>query len=187
MELKNSIIQVKNSLIKIKYDNLHQISSGIEEDLLKKNRVDILKRGQKLFNEFYQLGIEARKENLENFKDVQVSELKTLIKEVVQLIVDDKDWILAFICCYLDFSLEFSEFESVGKDVLEIRSGYQFIFDLFKECDDIEPALKTLNDEIRNDFDKKLKCSKECETLVIDKNDIPNNIPKSHSWWFLNQ
>lgn len=186
MNIQNKLESIKECLIKIKNDNLQQVNLNIKESTNAKKRVDILKEGRNLFLKFFELGIVANQENISSLKEISTDQIRNLIKDVSNLIVDDKDWIFFYLSAYLDFCVDFYEFDSIGKDVLEIRSGYQFMTDLFRECNEnIDSVFKKFYAEIGQDFDKKLIDSKEYGTLEINKEEtLTQNIPKNHRWWF---
>lgn len=185
MSIQNILELLRQSLAKIKNDNLNQINLNIKISSNSRIRVDILKEGNNLFRQFFNLGIAATDQNISDLKNYQNDDL---IKDVSNLIVDDKDWILFYLSAYVDFCVDFYEFDSIGKEVLEIRSGYQFMIDLFKECNEnIDDVLKTFHQEIGQDFDKKLLASKECDSLDVNQNEIPRSVPKNHCWWFWNK
>ncbi|RNA11686.1 hypothetical protein BpHYR1_012505 [Brachionus plicatilis] len=188
MNIQSILVPIRQRLLKIKNDNLHQININIKESTNSKTRIDILKEGTDLFKQFLNLGIVANKENVNCLKSVQNGDLKNLVKDVSNLIVDDKDWLLYYLSAYLDFCVDFYEYDSIGKEVLEIRSGYQFMIDLFKGCNEnIDLEFQKFSYEIGEDFDKKLLGSKEYGTLKVIEKDMPRDIPTNHCWWFWNR
>ena len=145
-----------------------------------------MKIGADLFKKFFQVGIEAQKEKINRFQNNNIStEVKILVNETITLILDLKDWIKEFLIFYPIIEFRYDEFESLGEDKCEVRSGFEFMLDLFMNLNEqSEVFFKSLEPDIKPDFDYKIEHAKKCIEFTVEPEDISEFVPKSHVWWF---
>ena len=98
---------------------------------------ELVNVGSDLFQEFFKVGLLASIENIKSFKDLTKNdeELSKLVKDVATLIADDENWIYRFLSGYPYFRIHIDEYEYIDDDVCQVRSGVQFMLDLFKGVD----------------------------------------------------
>ncbi len=152
--------------------------------------ISLLGDGQKLFDNFCLVGCQATRENINKFKDTNSSDIKSLSKETAQFISDNKDWLLLYLCDYTDTIIVDCDY-FLKRDQLVIRSGIQFMFDLFSGIDipnqrsttSVDSIFDYLKFQTIESIDRNIKISKE-NFFNIKKEEIPEGIPSSHHWWF---
>jgi hypothetical protein len=152
--------------------------------------IDFLEDGQKLFDNFCLVGCQATREKINKFKDANSNDIKSLSKETVQLISDNKDWLLLYLCDYTDTIIVDPDY-FLKRDQLVVRSGIQFMFDLFSGIDipnqrpttSVDSIFDYLKFQTIEDIDTNIKNSKE-NYFNIKKSEIPEGVPASHHWWF---
>lgn len=71
---------------------------------------------------------------------------------------------------------------------MEVRSGFQFMMDLFKSVDkmnNLDETLGNLREESVEIFDAQIRLAKEfIEVHTNLDGEMHGHIPKSHTWWF---
>ena len=149
-------------------------------------RMELLNNGISLFKQFFELGCEANIENINSFKNIANNDyLKTLVSEIASLIVENEVWLNRFLSCYPYLVIQIEEYEYIDEDECQIRSGVQFMLDLFKGVDDnADIILNTFNEDLVTDFDARIKLAKELTSFNVKKEDVPCSIPQNHTWWF---
>ncbi len=85
----------------------------------------LIEMGGDIFEKFCELGYEANKNGIESFCNVTEPELKSLVKELVDLIVGTKPWIHHFLTAYLHLFIHIDEGEFIDVGNCECRSGFQ--------------------------------------------------------------
>ena len=148
----------------------------------------MVKNGKQLFYEFFNVGCEANKENITSFGNINNCEYQIEIMNIADKIVNIENWLYAYLLCFPGFGIQVEEHEFDEKCVCEIRSGIQFMLDLFIDTSEsVNLALKSFNDdELIDDIDSKIKYARDCGEFKVSCQEIPMLIPKSHVWWFLN-
>ncbi len=184
MSLQDIITLLINDLKNIKEKHLEwKVDSDDSEAMRNLNK--LIEMGGDLFEKFCELGCEANKNGIESFCNVTEPELKSIIKELADLIVDTKPWLHHFLTAYPHLFIHFDEGEFVGVDNCECRSGFQFLLDLFRGYDsNLDITLQYLDQEARESFDDILNLAKEYTEFQVTKEDIPEGLPKHHNWWF---
>ena len=149
--------------------------------------IDILGHGQKLFDNFCLVGCQATRAKINKFKDANSNDvIISLSKETVQLISDNKDWLLLYLCDYTDTIIVDPDY-FLKQDQLVVRSGVQFMFDLFSGIDlpnqtpstSVDSIFDYLKFQTIESIDTNIKNSKE-NYFNVKKSEIP----ASHHWWF---
>ncbi|CAF0772206.1 unnamed protein product [Brachionus calyciflorus] len=185
MSLNNKMTLLVASLNNIKENHLN-IKCSYDDDIetiliRKKNLGDV---GSDLFEKFCELGCEATKLKLTSFKSVEDEEIKFLVEKISTLLVEIYPWLNNYLPNYPFMFIYIDEYESVGIDACEVRSGFQFMLDLFKGINPkLDDILQKLDEAATEDFDKKIKFGKEWNKFEVEKEDIPEFIPKHHIWW----
>ena len=129
----------------------------------------MVKNGKQLFHQFFKVGCEANKENITSFGNINNCEYKIVIKNIADIIVDIKDWLYAYLLCFTGFGIQVDQHEFDEKCVCEIRSGIQFMLDLFMDTSEmVDLAFKSFNDdELIDDIDNKIKCARDCGEFKV--------------------
>ena len=191
MRLNNLSNELVSKLTNIKMNHLNKKKPTDSSDAKKKNEMELKSTGLDLFENFFEIGCEASKQNIKSFKNLNQIELneeqKLSIKKACELIADTENWLYRFLLFYPGSCIQVDEYEIYDKDICQIRSGMQFMFDLFKGVD--EKMDKTLDyfieEELLNDIDSKIKIAKEFNRIRVKSVDKPNTIPASHDWWIV--
>lgn len=152
-----------------------------------KFKIQLVNRGEKVFKQFFLVGCQAIAENVTSFKDLTCEPLAGLVQDTGRLIVDVQTWLLDFLGNYPYLKIHIDEYEEIDNDAMEVRSGFQFMLDLFKGVDakNLDVALDNLMKEIVDFFDSRIRLAKELIEVHTNLNgEMHSHIPKSHTWWF---
>ena len=151
----------------------------------------LIKNGKQLFYQFFEVGCEAIKVNITSFGIItNNSEYQVVIMNIADRIADIKDYLYDYLDCYSDVCVQIyeSQHEFDEKTVCEIRSGIQFMLDLFMgTSESVYLAFKNFNDdELIDDIDCSINYARDCGEFKVPCQEISILIPKSHAWWFFN-
>jgi hypothetical protein len=137
--------------------------------------------GEQLFKQFFQLGCQACRDQVFFFKDLNDPE----VKASGQLIVEIENWLYSFLSSYPHSKIIIDEHESLENDALEVRSGFQFMLDMYKGVDEqLDSTLATLRDDLTGEFDGQIRLAQQHIEKRIVKDEWYTSIPQSHTWWF---
>ena len=187
MALSEGLKILVSRLTTIKVQHLNKPRPVNSPESISKAEAELLETGNDLFTQFFNVGCQANKENLTSFRNSnQTQNLEPLVSNAGQLIVDTENWLHRFLCNYPDFRIHIDEHESIDKDVCIVRSGLQFMLDLFKGTNTtkLDDTLRYIEEEAVSDFDAKIKLGKEHTRFTVREADVPDHVPKTHVWWF---
>lgn len=159
---------------------------------IKKNSVWLLEEtylfenGICLFQKFCKAGCQATRDHINQFNEYNSSDIQTLASQAAQLIADNKYWILVFLCEYTDTIIIDPQYFEI-EDQLTVRSGIQFMFDLFCGIEissgiytNIDEIFDYLKPQIIDSIDENNKLATQVDYYL----EIPFGIPVTHHWWF---
>lgn len=80
--------------------------------------------------------------------------------------------------------MSLDEYETIENESCVVRSGAQFMLDLFRGIDsELDEMLVIFNDETICDIDSKIRIAKQVDKFKLRKEEIPSNILTTHLWW----
>ncbi len=183
MALSERLTAVISRLVVIKSQHLNKQKSTISSSSISNAESELVEVGSDLFEQFFHLGCQASRENLKSLRNLK--NMDSLVANASKLIVENEKWLNRFLCCYPGFSIHFDEHDFIGKDVCIVRSGFQFLLDLFKDSnEEVNDTLKFLEDESVAEFDHRIRLAKECTAFKVRTEDVPDLVPRTHFWWF---
>lgn len=134
---------------------------------------------------FFKIGLQASKENISSFQKIEKQELRRLIETCAQLIEELSETIYDILSIYKDSHLVDFDESIEGTWVCPVRSGVQFMFDLFRGCyESLDRAFAEIEDDVCKEYDSFIQLSIEHDTFDLKKHEIPTGVPESHYWWF---
>ena len=186
MSLIESLKKVTQQLQTIKQDhvNTEERDNAFERKL--DLPIHLLNPGIKLFTEFVELGREALALEINSFKQIcREDDVNTEIHIIADLIVDLEDWIYHFFSSFTDHRIEYDEYWYHHEDACTVRSGFQFMLDLFSGIgnEKLDGTFKLLQNDLQPWFDERMELSKKLSNFKNNK-PVAEFIPKSHVWWF---
>jgi len=183
MALSERLTAVISRLVVIKSQHLNKQKSTISSSSISNAESELVEVGSDLFEQFFHLGCQASRENLKSLRNLK--NMDSLVANASKLIVENEKWLNRFLCSYPGFSIHFDEHDFIGKDVCIVRSGFQFLLDLFKDSnEEVNDTLKFLEDESVAEFDHRIRLAKECTEFKVRTEDVPDLVPRTHFWWF---
>ena len=152
--------------------------------------------GRELFASFCDLGCAAEQQNIKSLKPIS----NELVKTTAQLLADNQDWLLLFLTEYPD-TIPIEEYSFVTVADLKVRSGLEFMLELYKDIEVVDPGSKYNHNSIQNrkvllgevfsylkeplaDLDAQIKLSQK-HWFNIKKEEIPACMPTTHRWWWI--
>lgn len=189
LQLCNNLKNVISRLMVVKTQHLGKKKPTSSLEAMSTFESELLEVGYGLFVGFFEMGCAASVQKINSFKQIQIvnnNELKPLVRNIQGLIFDTEEWLHRFLGNYPDFVIRIDEHETIDKGVCQVRSGLQFMLDLFKGTggEKLDESLKFIEDDILEYFDVKIKSAKEHVKFLVTEDDIPDSLPKSHVWWF---
>ena len=91
------------------------------------------------FHQFFRLGCKANEQNMtSSFKSLSStsSKFNKQVQNIVQLLIEHNDWLFHFVSDYPLEHLQIDEPKIINNLQFQMRSGLQFIVDLFNGIDD---------------------------------------------------
>lgn len=183
-------------------EHVHFLLNLINEKHVKKlsettttTKCDLLEIGYDLFYEFLKMGSAALllQEDTTSFTEHCIIEDEKIVKHVQSLIVDTQSVLQEFVYAFIDSEIVREDcdgewnFDKCGI----VRSGFKFMFDLFRGTggEELKIVLDMLESIFVDYFDDMLKLVQSKITNLVINDAIPNkySIPKSHYWWFLDE
>jgi hypothetical protein len=185
MALVNGLKKLNGCLKNVKINYASKKLMENDTAAISVHRSELIGMGVELFGEFYNVGYEASKLKIYSFKDTKDQEIVGLVKNTTDLIIDISDWIRRFLCSYPDVCIVIDKYEYIDARTCSFRSGVQFMFDLFVGLNDVlDKKFQCLYDETMSDIDEKLRDAKKYTEFRVRKEDIPDYVPQTHTWWF---
>jgi hypothetical protein len=142
----------------------------------------LINQGCDLFVDFYDLGSLCSFYQVDRNHILESKELLDLYSTIGVLLVRNKDWINGFVKTYAEYMQSESRLED--NNDLQIRSGLQFMYDLFYDLNQqIDSALDNLKLDAFTSVDKAIqRLRSQSKTLQDDRGQhLP--IPSTHHWW----
>lgn len=175
--------EIESKLLSIKANNLEKRFPSELFDMLKA-RDEHRRIGSKLFYDFYKLGCQAFSSGISSFKeDNQLLHQHATI--VGQLIVDTKLFLYRYLFIFPNFVTIIDEYCCVEVQQCQLRSGIQFMFDLFIDIgnESLDLTIKRMKHRHLYYIDGKINFAKMMNKFRVSKDDIPS-LPDSHTWWY---
>lgn len=170
--------------------------------LIGKQAFSLLDEGRELFATFCELGCAANQQHITNLKSINNNNnpAAEFVNPTAQLIADNQDWFLLFLTKYPD-TISIDDVSFVNATDLKVRSGVQFMFELYKDVEVTDPGSKYNYKSVANkrirlaeifdylkeplaDLDAQIKLSQD-NWFNIKNEEIPANMPTTHRWWRL--
>ncbi len=186
MLLANKLREVAEMLKNIKMNHMEVKPTNDNLRLMLNQASEVLDLGSNLFEKFCEAGCEAAKQEINSFKNLKnQEEIKSIVNEIADLIVDTEFWLHRFLFAYPGLFINIDDGEFVSIDQCEVRSGFQFMLDLFKDLNsNLDCALENLEKRSRDKFDSTLDLAKKYTEFRVNAEDVPECIPAHHKWWF---
>ena len=141
---------------------------------------------QDIFHQFFRLGCVANEQKFESFKNSNNSKINSLVQNIVQLIWEHDKWLYFSVSDYPPEYLQTDEPELIDNRQFEVRSGVQFMFNLFHGIDEnLDIFLEDFKLNIFPEFDIRIQIVKGYGIKhQFSDDEWTSKIPKHHTWWF---
>jgi hypothetical protein len=182
-ELEETLKSIQDRLIQLKNKCIVEDYSTLESTMDTVNV--LLDFGWDLYCEFFDLAKLYFEHGLSR-DELQNGKYSALIKSIASLIIDNEPLLHRIISSYADFRIGMDEYKPVLEMDLDLRSGAQFMYDLFTGIsEETDAVLNRIKEDLFENFDNKLEIVSSHEGFSVKKEEIPEWIPKDHVWWFL--
>lgn len=184
--LSQALRTLSSKLTNIKLNHLNKPKpSGIEAE--HSYFTEMINTGNDLFTQFFGVGILAAQLGISSFSNLNAAsqaDLKALSIENAKLITETENWIYRYMSVYPDIVMVLDEYETIENESCVVRSGAQFMFDLFKGLNtQLDDMLSAFKKETVCDIDSKINMAKKLNKFKLRLEEIPSNIPNNHLWW----
>ena len=187
--LVNLLEQMILLLNKVKEHDLAYPATRLRNMSYRENNTFIVsldELGQKVFRQFFHIGCVANELKLRSFKNLNNRQINELVQNIVQMILENDRWLADYLGDYPLTRINIDDYQLISNGVFEVRSGLQFMIDLFLGLDDkLDLILNDHNIGLTPDFDRPIQLIKNEFNIKyqIKKNEWTDKIPKHHTWW----